>query len=109
MKPAGQPKQPGCSKWPISSAHVQVHSFLCNVNDTRALIGPFLLVPSHWEQIRDSWDGQVFTIAHTVFGLSLHIHSFIYLRPISSLWIILEIVVFDTFDNNFEIADDFEK
>ena len=29
--------------------------FLCNVNNTRALIGLCLLVTSHWGQIRDPW------------------------------------------------------
>ena len=39
-----------------------VRSFLCNVNDTRALIGLFPLVMSHWGQIREPWDSQVFTL-----------------------------------------------
>ena len=53
--------------------------FLCNVNDTRALIGLCLLVTSHLGQILDPRHSQAFIIAHIVIGLSLHIHSFIYL------------------------------
>ena len=59
---------------------MSVCRFLCNVNDTRALIGICLLVTSYWCQIRNSWDGQAFTIAHIVIGLSPYIHSFICLR-----------------------------
>ena len=36
---------------------------------------------SHWGQIRNPWDSQVFAIVHIVIGLSLHIHSFIHLSP----------------------------
>ena len=57
-----------------------VCSFLCNVNDTRALIGLCLLVTSHCGQIIDPRDSKVFIIAHIVIGLSLHTHSFIHLR-----------------------------
>ena len=48
MKPAGQPKQPGCVEWPKSNIlRMLVPIFLCNVNDMRALIGLCLLVMLH--------------------------------------------------------------
>ena len=46
--------------------------FLCNVNDTRALICLWLLVKSHLGQILDPRHSQAFTKAHIVIGLSLH-------------------------------------
>ena len=46
-----------------------VRSFLCNVKPSLIF---FLQVTSHWGQIRDRWDSQVFIIVHIV-GLSLHI------------------------------------
>ena len=55
-----------------------IRCFLCNVNDTRARIG----------QIPNLWDSQVFTIAHIVIDLSLHIHSCIHLRYKSRLYIV---------------------
>ena len=39
----------------------------------------FLLEMSHRDAIRDTWDNQVFTIAHMVIGLSLPIHRCIHL------------------------------
>ena len=81
MKPAGQPKQPGCGEYPKSYVpRTLVLSFLFNVNFKRALIGLCLLMTSHWGQIRDIWDSQVFTVARIVIGLLLHIHYFINLR-----------------------------
>ena len=61
MKPAGQPKQPGCGEYPKKYVmRMLERSFFCNVKDTRA---------------------QDFTIAHIVISLSLyHIHLFIHLR-----------------------------
>ena len=56
------------------------HRFLCNVNDTGALIGPCSVVTSRWCQIWNPCHVQPFTIAHIVIGLSLHIHSFLHLR-----------------------------
>ena len=41
-----------------------LRKFLCDINDTRALIGLGLLVTSHLGKIRDPWDSQVFTVAH---------------------------------------------
>ena len=65
MKPASQPKHPGCSEKPKSPMlPIFVQSFLLNVINTRALIGISLLVTSHRGQIRDLWDRPVFTIAH---------------------------------------------
>ena len=52
--------------------------FLCNVNDTRALIGLCLLVTSGIGQIRELWHSQAFSMRHIVIGLSLNIHSFTY-------------------------------
>ena len=52
--------------------------YLCNVNDKRALIGPYSLVTSRWCKIRDPWHVQPFTLAHIVIGLSLHIHFFLH-------------------------------
>ena len=59
---------------------MSVRKFVCNVNYTRAHIGLWLLVTSHWGQIWDPWHRQMFTMAHKVIGLSLHIHFFIHLR-----------------------------
>ena len=48
MKPAGQPKQPGCREYPkIYILHMLERKFFCNVNSTRALICIGLLVMSH--------------------------------------------------------------
>ena len=48
MKPAGQPEQAGCGSLPKSHVlHMLVRKFLCDVNDTRVLIGLCLLVMSH--------------------------------------------------------------
>ena len=48
MKPAGQPEQAGCGEWPKSHILCMLmYKFLCNVNDTRALIGLCLLVTLH--------------------------------------------------------------
>ena len=49
MKPDGQPEQAGCGEYPKSCVvHMLVLKFLCNINDTRALIviGLCLLVTS---------------------------------------------------------------
>ena len=63
MKPASQPDQAGCGQLPKNCVlRMLVHKFLCNVNNTRALIGPCLLVTSHAGQIRDPWHSKVFTI-----------------------------------------------
>ena len=79
-RPAGQLKQAGCGEWSRSRILCMlVRKLLCNVNDTKALIRLCLLVTSHLDQIRDPCHSQVFTIAHMVIGLSLHIHSFIHL------------------------------
>ena len=66
------------------------HKFLCNVNDTRASI--CVLVTSQWGQIWDPWDSQVFTIAHVVICLSLHIHSF-YSSKVGRLWALTRFLV----------------
>ena len=76
MKPAGQPEQAGCGEWLKSRVlRMMVRRFICNVNDTRGLIGLFLLVTSHLGQIRDPLDRQVFTIAHIVISPSLHVYG----------------------------------
>ena len=62
--------------------HMLAFKFLCNVNDTRALIGLSLLVTSHLGQIPDPWRRRTFTLAHIVIGLSLHVNSFIHLRAL---------------------------
>ena len=81
MKPASQPKQAGYGEKPKSRVLCMLQrSFLCNVNDTRALIDLCFLVTSHSGQIRNPWHSQAYTIAHIVIGLSLHVHSFIHLR-----------------------------
>ena len=81
MKPAGQCEQAGCGEYPKRHVlRMLVRRFLCNVNDTRALIGPCVILTSRLGQILDLWYSQVFTLAHMVIGLSLHIHSFIHLR-----------------------------
>ena len=49
---------------------ILVRRILCNVNDTRALIGLCLLVTSHLGQISDSWDSHVFTIAQSTWSLA---------------------------------------
>ena len=69
----------GLGKFPSLVLCMLVHKFLCNVNDTRTLIGLCLLVMSQLGQIRDPWHSQAFTVAHTVIGLSLQIRSFIHL------------------------------
>ena len=53
---------------------------VCNLNDTRALVGLCSLMTLQWGQTRDSWHSQPFTLAHIAIGLSLHIHSFIHQR-----------------------------
>ena len=81
MKPAVQPEQAGSGENHKSRVLCMLaRKLLCNVNDTRALIGLCLLVMSHCGQIWEPWDSQAFTIAHIVIGLSLHIHSFIHLK-----------------------------
>ena len=96
VKPAGQPEQAGCGLRAVDNQGdvflccgekpkslvlcMLVRKFLCNVNDTRGLIGLCLLVTSHSGQIRDPWYNQAFTIAHIVMGLSLHVHRFMHLR-----------------------------
>ena len=50
----------------VAFLHILARKFVCNVNDTRALIGLCLLVTSHWNHIRDPWYSQAFTIAHMV-------------------------------------------
>ena len=46
-QPAGLPEKPGCSEYPKSCIlRMLVRNFLCNVNNTRALIGLCLLVTS---------------------------------------------------------------
>ena len=57
---------------------VLVHMFLCNVIDTRALIGHCSFVTSPWYHIRKPYQVKPFTIAHIVISLSLHIHSFLH-------------------------------
>ena len=80
-KSAGQPEPAGCTEWTKSRVlRMLACTFLCNVNDTRALIGLYLLVTSYVGQIPDNWYSQAFTIVHIVICLSLHIHSFIHLR-----------------------------
>ena len=83
MEPAGQPEQAGCDEYPNSRVLpvcMLMRKFLCIVNDTASLIGLCLPVTSHCGQIREPLDSQVFTKTHIVIVLSLHIHSFIYLR-----------------------------
>ena len=54
IKPAGQPEQAVCGNKPkFRVLRMMVCTFLCNVNDTKALIGLSLLVTSHLGQIRD--------------------------------------------------------
>ena len=61
MKLAGQPKQASLNQRQLIAqtsccAHTQMMlaiRFLCNVNDTRALIGPHSLVTPHRCQISD--------------------------------------------------------
>ena len=62
------------------------HRFICDVNDTRTLIGPCFLVTSPWCQIRNPCRVQPFPIAHMVISLSLHIHSFLRLS-FRALWL----------------------
>ena len=41
MKPAGQPEQASLNEYPKSFAlHILLSKFLCNLYDTRTLIGP---------------------------------------------------------------------
>ena len=69
-QPSGLPVSPW-TRWlqriaqKLRSMHVGAQ-VLCNVNETRALIGLCLLVTSHWDKVRD----QVFIIAHMIIGLS---------------------------------------
>ena len=47
MKPDGQPEQASVNEYPESCAlRILPRRFLCNVNNTRALIGPCSLVTS---------------------------------------------------------------
>ena len=62
------------------------HRFICDVNDTRALIGPCFLVTSPWCQIRNPCRVQPFPLAHMVISLQLHIHSFLRLS-FRALWL----------------------
>ena len=51
MKPAGQPEQAGRGEYIRGRVlRMLVPKFLCNVNDTRTLVGRCLLVTSHWGQ-----------------------------------------------------------
>ena len=77
MKPAGQPEQADFSEYPKSCIlRMLACKFLCDVNDTRALIGLCLQVTSQLGQIPDPWHVQPFTIVHLLIGLLLHIHFF---------------------------------
>ena len=70
------------TSWLESCAlHMLVRNFLCTLNDTRALVGPRLLVTSHCVEVRCLWASQVLTITHIIYriGLSLPIHCFIHL------------------------------
>ena len=90
MKSAGQHEQAGGGELPKSRVLcILVRRFLCNVHDKRALTGLCLLVTSLLSQIRVPWHSQLHNSTqkkHTsiyiyiVIGLSLHIHSSIYLR-----------------------------
>ena len=80
MKQSGETEQEGCGEQlKTRILHMLAHKFLCNVNDTRALVGLCLLLTSHLGQIWDPWYSQAFTIAQIVIGLLLHIHIFIHL------------------------------
>ena len=80
MKAVGQPKQASLNEQPkICALCMLVHRFLCNVNDTRALIGPCSLVTSPLCQIRNPLHVQPSTITHIVIGPLLHINSFLIL------------------------------
>ena len=51
-----QPKQAGCGEYPQNCVLCKLqHSFLCIVNNTRALIGLCLLMTSQWGQIQNPW------------------------------------------------------
>ena len=53
-KPVNQPEQAACSEQPKSRVLRMLEcTFLCHVNDARALIGLCLLVTSHLGQILD--------------------------------------------------------
>ena len=81
MKPSGQPEQADCGAWPKSRVlRMLVRKFICNINDTRALVSLCFLVIFHLGQIRDPWQSQTFTKTNIVIDLSLQIHSFINLR-----------------------------
>ena len=61
MKPVGKPKQSGCGVYHKSRVlRMLLRKFLCNVNDTRVLIGLCLLVTSY------------LTLTHIVIVLLLH-------------------------------------
>ena len=81
-----------------------VRKSLFNVYDTRALFGLCLLVRSHLGQIRHPLHSQAFTIAHIVIGLSLHIHSFIYLRLHGRLILVMVLLLVPLHSQAFTIA-----
>ena len=71
VKPVGQSEQAGCGELPKSRVLRMLQcSFLCNVNETRALIGLCLLVTLHLGQMRDPWHDQAFIVTNIVIGLS---------------------------------------
>ena len=67
METAGQLKQAGCGEYTKSRVLCMLaRKFLCNVNDTGALISLWFLVTSQLGQIPDAGHRKAFIITHIV-------------------------------------------